>query len=127
MRNMSVHRVLSVLVLGLIAPLGGCVEFSHFAQISDREGTWAVNDVEISQQRPNGGWKSIGKSDGKGKINIFKHTISGGGKIRLRKPGYRTRYFSESEFLQSHNILMQSTEDAGYGESSDSLWNESER
>lgn len=125
MRNMSVLRLSrNLAACSVIALCAGCVEFAHFAQISDREGTWPVNAVEISQKQPNGRWKLIGKSDGKGKINIFKHLISGGGQIRLQKPGYRTIYFSESEFLQSHNILMQAIDSVDYGESPDTLWNE---
>lgn len=128
MRSTSVPRALAVLILGLVAPhLVGCVEFSHFARVSDREGTWAVGGVEIFQKKSDGRWKLLGKSDGNGKINIFKHTISGGGRIRLSKPGYRTKYYSESEFLQTHLVLMQSTDDSWYGENPNSLWNESGR
>ena len=87
----------------------GCTEFSHFGQISDRESTWAVYGVQIAQQQPDGHWKRIGQTDGTGRWNIFKSLITGGGNIRLSKPGYRTLIMSESDFLQQNLILMEST------------------
>ena len=99
----------------------GCVEFVHWGHISDREGTWGIGGVEISQKQADGTWKTIGKSDGKGKWEVFKNTVSGGGKIRLRKPGYYTITMPESEFMQQHLILMQATGEAGYGEQSDPI------
>lgn len=96
--------------------MSGCTELNHWGHVSDREQSYAVNNVEISQQQPDGQWKKLGVSDGKGRWDIMKHTISGGGKIRLRKPGYETLIMNESDFLQQHVILMQATGDAGYGE-----------
>jgi len=100
--------------------LGGCVEFVHWGHISDQEGTWGIGGVDIAQHQPDGSWKRIGGSDGKGRWEVFKYKVSGGGRIRLRKRGYLTRIFSEGEFLQQHMILMQATQegvegDAGYG------------
>ena len=93
----------------------GCTEFSHFGQISDGESTRAVYGVVISQQQADGGWKRVGETDGTGRWNIFKSRISGGGDIRLSKPGYRTKTMLESTFLQEHNILMLSTGENSYG------------
>lgn len=75
-------------------------------QISDREGGFAVNNVLIEQQQPGGQWKKLGNTDGNGRWWIIKDTVSGGGKIRLSKPGYHTQLMSESEFLQQMNIVM---------------------
>jgi hypothetical protein len=100
----------------------GCTEFSHFGQISDRQGTFPVNDVTISQQQNDGTWKRIGNSDGNGKWNILKGKIEGGGRVKLTKPGYHMLNMSEAEFLQQHNILMESSEESYQGESPDSAW-----
>lgn len=92
----------------------GCTEFVHWGHVSDREGSWGINDVTISQQQPDSRWKVIGGSDGKGRWEVFKSKIEGGGKIKISKQGYDTIVMSESEFLQSHTILMQS--DGGGGD-----------
>lgn len=101
----------------------GCTEFSHFGQVSDRQGTFPVNDVVISQQQNDGSWKRIGNTDGKGKWNILKAQISGGGRVRMEKQGYHTLTMSESEFLQQNNILMQASDTSFHGESAESDWN----
>jgi hypothetical protein len=100
----------------LTAWLAGCTEFSHFGQISDRESAFSINDVKIEQQKPGGAWKTIGYTDGKGKWNIFKVNIGGGGKVRFSKPGYETLVMYESEFLQQNNILMRATGETQYGD-----------
>ncbi len=92
----------------------GCTEFSHFGQISDRESTRAIYGVLISQHQSDGTWKRVGETDGTGRWNIFKRRISGGGDIRLSKPGYQTKMMLESTFLQEHNILMQATGESSY-------------
>ena len=102
--------------LGAAAWLSGCSEFSHFGQISDRESAFSVNDVKIEQQKPGGEWKTIGYTDGKGKWNIFKVNIGGGGKVRFSKPGYETLVMYESEFLQQNNILMSPTGESRFGD-----------
>jgi hypothetical protein len=84
----------------------GCTEFSHFGAVYDREASGSINGVIIEQQRPGGAWARIGETDGKGAWNIFKHKISGGLPIRLRKPGYETVVMNENEFLQQSQILM---------------------
>lgn len=84
----------------------GCVEFSHFGQVMDREAAGPVGAVTIEQRQSDGDWKRIGVTDGKGRWNIFKHEIKGGGNVRLRKQGYRTIVMNENEFLQQANILM---------------------
>ncbi len=96
--------------------LSGCMEFSHFGQVSDREGAFSVNNVKIEQHGPEGGWRVIGYTDGKGKWNIFKINIKGGGRIRLSKPGYQTLILNESEFLQQDNIVMSPTGDSRFGD-----------
>lgn len=96
--------------------LSGCMEFSHFGQVSDREGAFAVNNVKIEQHGPEGGWRVIGHTDGKGKWNIFKTNIKGGGRIRLSKPGYQTLILNESEFLQQDNIVMSPVGDSRFGD-----------
>lgn len=108
----------AVLLAGMALVLhsfaSGCTEFSHFGQISDWESTRAIYGVVISQHQPDGGWKRVGETDGTGRWNIFKRRISGGGDIRLSKPGYRTKTMLESTFLQEHNILMQATGENSY-------------
>ncbi|MBX3396209.1 MAG: hypothetical protein KF841_12670 [Phycisphaerae bacterium] len=111
---------LVVLAMGLLST--GCVEFNHFGQISDRQGTWPVNDVVISQQQSDGSWKRIGNSDGKGKWNILKANIKGGGRIKLEKPGYYTLNMSESEFLQQNNILLEASDDSYQSGRTGSSW-----
>lgn len=111
-------RLAFAIVAGLAATgwLAGCTEFSHFGQISDRESAFSINDVKIEQQKPGGAWKVIGYTDGKGKWNIFKMHIGGGGKIRFSKPGYETLVMYESEFLQQTNILMTPTGESRFGD-----------
>ncbi len=110
------HLRLAALALLFTTALGGCTEFNHWGHVSDREGSFGINAVEISQQQPDGDWKVLGKSDGKGRWDILKHQITGGGNVRLRKQGYETLILPESDFLQQNVILMQATGDAGYGE-----------
>lgn len=120
MRSISGHeRRRWAVLLACMAPAfhlssSGCTEFSHFGQISDRESTRAIYGVVISQHQADGAWKRVGQTDGTGRWNIFKSRISGGGDIRLSKPGYQTRMMLESTFLQEHNILMQATGQSSY-------------
>ena len=110
---------LAIAIVGGLAVtmwLAGCTEFSHFGQISDRESAFSINDVKIEQQKPGGAWKTIGYTDGKGKWNIFKVKIGGGGKIRFTKPGYDTLVMYENEFLQQTNILMTPTGESRFGD-----------
>ena len=126
MRSISGHKRRpwagrwAVLLAGLIPAFhlfsSGCTEFSHFVQISDRESTRPVYGVVISQHQADGAWKRVGQTDGTGRWNIFKSRISGGGDIRLSKPGYRTKMMLESTFLQEHNVLMQATAQGSYDE-----------
>ncbi|HWL95296.1 MAG TPA: hypothetical protein VNT79_17380, partial [Phycisphaerae bacterium] len=95
----SSRRVAFGLFVLAILPIG-CTEFTHFGQVSDRQGTWPVNDVRISQQQGDGQWRPIGTTDGKGKWNIQKAAIGAGGRVKFEKPGYQTVVLSESEFLQ---------------------------
>ncbi len=109
---------LSALVVAAILTLsGGCAEFVHWGHISDKEGTWGINDVAISQKQDDGSWKRIGGTDGKGRWEVFKQKIKGGGAVRLRKRGYYTITMSEAEFLQRHMILMSATGDDTFGDS----------
>ncbi|MCB9852995.1 MAG: hypothetical protein H6819_07860 [Phycisphaerales bacterium] len=99
-----------------------CTEFVHWGHISDRENSWGINGVEIAQKQPSGKWEIIGGSDGKGRWEVFKNRIKGGGTIRVSKPGYYTIEMSEAEFLQKHVILMQSTGGEDSDESLPSEW-----
>jgi hypothetical protein len=114
------HRLHGAIILmaGITTTVGlvGCMEFSHFGQVSDREGAFAVNDVKIEQQEAGGRWRTIGETDGKGKWNILKMQIKGGGRIRMSKPGYQTLILNESEFLQQDNIVMSPTGDSRFGD-----------
>lgn len=92
--------------------ISGCSEFSHFGEVSDRLGAGGVAYAMIEQQQPGGAWKRIGRTDGKGAWNIFKHDIRGGGRIRIRKEGYRSVVLTEQDFLQQNLILM-APEDSG--------------
>lgn len=107
----------AALVSGLFFVVG-CTEFSYFGRVVDADSTMVISGVEVSQQQPEGNWKTISKSDGKGKLNIFKSKFSGGRSIRLRKRGYRTLKMLENQFLQETQHLMQPTGDATYGEGS---------
>ncbi len=103
----------------------GCTEFSHFGGISDQDGN-SIHGVEIHQQGAESEWRLVGHSDGKGNLNIFKSKFSGGGKVRLRKRGYRTILMSESRFFKSPMIIMPETGDSDYGQpidESDDVWN----
>ncbi len=82
----------------------------HWGHICDREGAFAVDGVEIAQRQPGGSWKVLGRTDGKGRWEIFKHQISGGGQIRISKPGYATVFLSESEFRQQTQIVLEATD-----------------
>ncbi|MBK8269534.1 MAG: hypothetical protein IPK83_15025 [Planctomycetes bacterium] len=119
-RHLSRPVILAAL-FGLVL-CTGCTEFNHFGQISDRQGTFPVNDVTISQQQNDGTWKRIGNTDGHGKWNILKSKIAGGGRVKLSKPGYHTLNMSESEFLQQSNVLLESSHEAYEGDSTDSAW-----
>lgn len=116
-RGSRIRLVLAILA-GFVATawLSGCMEFSHFGQVSDREGAFSINDVKIEQQRPGGAWRVLGTTDGKGKWNIFKAQIKDGGKIRISKPGYDTIVMYENEFLQQTNILLTPTEASRFGD-----------
>jgi hypothetical protein len=101
----------------LLLPLAaGCMEFTHFGQVSDREAAWSVGGVLIEQMQSDGSWKQLGRTDGKGKYAIFKHLIKGGGRIRLSKAGYQPVVMSEGDFLQQTNILLSPTGETGSGE-----------
>lgn len=99
------RRPLGLAILPWIL-LPGCAELVHEGQVSDREMATTVNDVRIEQQLAEGGWKLLGHTDGRGRWWILKDKISGAGKIRLSKPGYHPVILSESEFLQSTNLLI---------------------
>ncbi|MFQ5411551.1 MAG: hypothetical protein ACE5EC_04615 [Phycisphaerae bacterium] len=116
LRALRRSRIRCLAAGAALALLGGCVEFVHWGHISDQDGTWGIGGVSISQQQPDGSWTHIGGTDGKGRWEVFKHKVSGGGRIRLRKRGYYTRLFSESEFLQRHMILMKASREGDYGE-----------
>lgn len=117
-----------VAIPGLLMLFAGtqvaCTEFVHWGHISDRENSWGINAVEIAQKQPEGNWKVIGSSDGKGRWEVYKNRIEGGGKIRVSKRGYYTIEMSEAEFLQKHVILMQATEGSDFGDSVPSEWME---
>lgn len=100
----------------LLVGAAGCSEFSHFGQISNRQTSAPVNDVRIEQRQPDGRWKSIGRTDGKGAWNIFKHEIHGSGLIRLSKPGFAPMVMEESDFLSQNVILLQPAGDHGIGD-----------
>lgn len=110
------------MIVALVMTGLACVEYAHFGQVSDRQGTWPVNNVNISQQQSDGSWKDIGVTDGKGRWNILKARISGGGRVKLHKPGYYTVLMSESEFLQQSNILMQSDDESSYRSENETGW-----
>lgn len=115
----------SIIGFALLSALGlqtGCVELVHWGHISDRENSWAVNNVTISQHQADGTWKKIGTSDGKGRWEVFKENIKGGGRIKVEKDGYYTQVMPESEFLQKHVILMQGKGAENDGASMPSDW-----
>lgn len=95
----------SIVVASAFLSWPGCVEFSHFGQINNRETSASVNGVTIEQQQDGGDWKVIGRTDGKGAWNIFKAKIQPGKRVRLSKPGYETMVMEESDFL-SQNVIM---------------------
>lgn len=99
----AIAFVLTAAAAGLFS---GCSEFSHFGQINNRETSRSVNDVTIEQQQEEGGWKEIGRTDGKGAWNIFKMQIKPGRRIRLSKPGYESLVLEESDFLSQSVILL---------------------
>lgn len=107
--------------IGVAAP--GCTEFAHFGQVSDREGSFPVNGVSIWQQENDGSWREIGSTDGKGKWNILKSRIKGGGRIKMQKAGYQTLIMGESDFLQQNSILIQATDSGNFG-SDGAAWNQ---
>jgi hypothetical protein len=119
-------RFVRIAILAFVLAIGGmqlaCVEFVHWGHISDRENSWGINDVEIAQKQPSGSWKIIGRSDGKGRWEVYKNKIKGGGMVRISKRGYYAIEMSEAEFLQKHMILMQSTGDSEYGDSVPADW-----
>jgi hypothetical protein len=102
--------------LGLLFLLTGCSELVHEGQISDRESAFTVGDVRIEQQAEDGGWRLLGKTDGRGRWWILKDRIKGGGMIRISKAGYYPIRQSENEFLQSINLLMIPSGSAGSGD-----------
>ncbi len=107
---------LTISLLSACVLFSGCVEFAHFGQVMDRESSGSVNDVKIEQQRQGGGWETLGHTDGKGRWNILKYKISGGGRVRLSKRGYRTVIMPESDFLQQNNILLMPDQTNGLSE-----------
>lgn len=94
----------------------GCQELVHMGQISDRQSAWSVNDVLIEQQQSDGSWKQLGRTDGNGRWWIIKDKFSGGGKVRLSKPGYYSITMPEAEFLQQNNLLMIPSGEAEMGD-----------
>ncbi len=112
--------------MAFLAVLGGtqlaCVEFVHWGHISDRENSWGINDVEIAQKQASGGWKVLSRSDGKGRWEVYKNRIKGGGSVRISKRGYYTIEMSEAEFLQKHMVLMHATGDSEFGDSVPPDW-----
>jgi hypothetical protein len=88
-------------------------------QVSDRESAFAINDARIEQQTPDGGWRLLGRTDGGGRWWIMKDKIQDGGPIRITKPGYFAIRMSESEFLQSMNLIMIPTGGAGVSDDLD--------
>lgn len=93
--------------------LGGCAEFVHEGQVNDRLHAHSVNDVKVEQLRPDGTWKTLGRTDGRGMWWILKSKVSGGGKIRFSKPGYAPFIVPESEFLETTTFLIQPHDDSG--------------
>ncbi len=115
-------RGLFAVALLIVLPVG-CTEFVHWGHVSDRDNTWGVGNVEIAQQQSDGGWRVIGGSDGKGRYEVFKSRVEGGGKIRMRKTGYYDVVMEEAEFLQTHQVLMQSGDnDSGLDSSRPPGW-----
>ena len=108
--------LLCTLSLVIFAAAPGCTEYAHFGQVSDREGSFPVNGVTISQQNNDGTWREVGTTDGKGRWNILKAKIKGGGRIRLQKSGYHSLVVGESDFLQQHNILLESSDSGNFGD-----------
>ncbi len=103
----------------LTVTVSGCVEFSHFGQVSDRESSSSIAGVSVEQQQSDGSWKHVGDSDGKGRFNIFRDKIKSGGNVRLSKTGYSTVIMAEQEFLQQTNVLMTPTgETQNFGDDS---------
>jgi len=117
----------AMLLLGMLAVLSGCSELVHEGQISDREGGFAVNDASIEQRGPEGNWRLLDKTDGHGRWWIMKERIKGGGAVRISKPGYFPLALSESEFLQSANLVMSPTGGSGGDEGGDSWGDEMKR
>lgn len=109
------QRIRLIAIATCLGLTTGCVEFSHFGQISNRESSASVNDVKIEQQQDGGGWKTIGRTDGKGAWNIFKAQIQPGKRIRLSKPEYETMVLEENDFLSQNVILMTPTNEMDPG------------
>lgn len=112
----------ALLSIVMLALAGGCVELVHWGHISDRENSWGINNVTISQQQDDGSWRRIGTSDGKGRWEVFKENIKGGGRIKVEKDGYYPILMPEAEFLQKHVILMQSSGGDDSGDSMPNGW-----
>ena len=118
-------RLVFVLLLAAIpATQLACVEFVHWGHISDRENTWGINGVQIEQKQPDGSWRKIGETDGKGRWEVFKKDVHGGGTIRVSKRGYYTIEMTEAEFMQKNMILMQETGSGDVGEGLPPDWME---
>lgn len=116
-------RLIAAALCGLTALLTcGCTELVHMGQISDREASWSVGGAVIEQQQPDGGWKRLGETDGGGRWWIMKDSIRGGGRIRITKPGYFTKYLRESEFMQENNVLMTPSDASSPEEEPDRPW-----
>lgn len=120
MVRLGLGTLLAVIPLSQTA----CVEFVHWGHISDRENTWGINAVTIEQKQADGSWRQIGETDGKGRWEVFKKDVKGGGTIRIRKGGYYTIEMPEAEFLQKHMILMQETGSGELGEGLPPDWME---
>lgn len=109
-------RMGMIVLLSLLGGAPGCQELVHMGQISDRQSAWSVNDVLIEQQQSDGSWKQLGRTDGNGRWWIIKDRFSGGGKVRLSKPGYFSITMPEAEFLQQNNLLMIPSGEAEMGD-----------
>lgn len=105
-----------IMLISFLGGATGCQELVHMGQISDRQSAWSVNDVLIEQQQTDGSWKQLGRTDGNGRWWIIKDRFSGGGKVRLSKPGYFSITMPEAEFLQQNNLLMIPSGEAEMGD-----------
>ena len=103
----------TAIALGLLFSLTGCSELMHWGQIRDQETAASIGGARIEQQEPDGSWKLLATTDGKGGWEIFKANVQGGGAVRITKPGYYTLHMPESEFMSSNNLIMTPTGGGG--------------